>query len=245
MSKLVCAVVGVGPGIGTAVVERFAKEGFSVALIARKKEKLESIIKGIKESKNIADPSKLSLLPVVADCTDVNQVQIAFEEIKNKLGAVNVLVYNSGEFLKPSSILNITAEQFEKTWKTNCLGGLICSQQVLPSMVQNKQGTIIFTGATASLRGAANFAAFAVGKTGLRTLAQSMAREFGPQGVHVTHVIIDGVVLSDTSKNFFPAKPEDAFLSADAIADNYWNLYRQEKVAWTQELDLRPYVEKF
>jgi len=231
-------VVGVGPGIGASVATKFAKEGFSVALIARTKEKLDPV------ATNIAKYNT-KILSVTADATDPVQVKEAFDKIKKELGPVNVLVYNCSSALR-CSILDIKPEQFELSFKTSCAGALYCSQQVLPSMITDKQGTIIFTGATGSLRGSANFASFASGKFALRALAQSMAREFGPQGVHVSHVIIDGAVESDYwKKKNSPQKPIDSYLSPDAIANNYWLLHTQDKTTWTQELDLRPYVEKF
>jgi len=234
----ICAVVGVGPGIGAAVASKFAKEGYSVALIARNKEKLDAIATKISKFNT-------KILSVPADATDPVQVKAAFNKIQAELGPVNVLIYNSGAFTKPSSVLDITIEQFELSWKTNCVGALLCSQQVLPSMVNNKQGTIIITGATASLRGGNNFASFASAKFALRALAQSMARELGPKGIHVSHVIVDGQVESEASTKAMPQRPVDSYLSPDAIADSYYFLHSQDKTSWTQELDLRPYVEKF
>jgi NAD(P)-dependent dehydrogenase (short-subunit alcohol dehydrogenase family) len=147
-----------------------------------------------------------------------------------------VCIYNAGAYTL-GGILELTPEQLESSWRIGCLGGLLMAQQVLPAMLERGRGTLLFTGATASLRGSARFAGLAVGKFGLRALAQSMAREFGPRGIHVAHVIIDGMIGTGSGS---PAR-----LSPDAIAETYWQLHRQDPTAWTQEMDLRPAPEKF
>ncbi len=141
--------------------------------------------------------------------------------------------------------MELTPEQFDDCFKANCSGAFYGAQQVLPAMVEEGRGTILLTGATASLRGSANFAALAAGKFGLRALAQSTAREFGPRGVHVAHVIIDGQIDTPRAREMSPDREEHTMLSPDAIAETYWWLYSQDPTAWTLELDLRPSVERF
>jgi NAD(P)-dependent dehydrogenase (short-subunit alcohol dehydrogenase family) len=142
-------------------------------------------------------------------------------------------------------ILELTPEQFDDCFRANCSGALYGAQEVLPAMLEKERGTLILTGATASLRGSANFAALATGKFGLRALAQSMAREFGPQGIHVAHVVIDGQINTPSLRETQPDREEHTTLSPDAIADTYWQLHAQDPTAWTLELDLRPAVEEF
>eukprot|EP01132_Coremiostelium_polycephalum_P006140 gene6140-7649_t len=233
MSK-VCAVIGVGPGIGFAVAKKFSKEGFTVALVSRSKDKLEPYLKEIQ-----ADNGKA--ISIAMDATNPQSVQDGFDEIRSKIGVPSVLVYNAGAF-KYSTADKLTPQEFENCWKSNCFGGFLSSAQVIPTMVEKGNGTIIFTGATASLRGGANFSALAVGKFGLRALAQSLARENQAKGIHVSHVIIDGQV--DLQKDY-STRPKESFLDPDQVAETYWNLYKQDKTTWTHELELRPYLEKF
>jgi NAD(P)-dependent dehydrogenase (short-subunit alcohol dehydrogenase family) len=142
-------------------------------------------------------------------------------------------------------ILELPPEDFDRCWKANCAGAFYGAQSVLPAMLQRGRGTIILTGATASLRGSARFSALAVGKFGLRALAQSMAREFGPQGVHVAHAIIDGQINTPRVREMSADREEHTMLSPNAIAEAYWQLHVQDSTAWTLELDLRPAVERF
>ena len=142
-------------------------------------------------------------------------------------------------------MLEIDPEQFENAWRVNCYGGFLCTREVLPAMLEAGAGTVIFTGATASLRGGAGFAGLAVGKFGLRALTQSMAREFGPQGIHVVHAVIDGQIATPSAIERQPERALDTFLDPAAIAESYWQLYCQHPSVWTLELDLRPHVEKF
>jgi len=237
MADKVAVIVGVGPGLGSAVAKRFAREGFAVALLARGNDKLEPVQTAI-------DGAGGHALSLTVDATDPAAVTAAFASIKADLGPVDVLVYNAGSF-KIAGILDITPEVFDACWKANCAGALYAVQQVLPDMVDRAAGTVIFTGATAANRGGSNFACLAVGKFGLRALAQSTAREFGPKGVHVAHVVIDGMIDIPQTRAMFPDKKDEQMLSPDAIADTYWHLHLQHPTAWTQEVDLRPAVEKF
>ena len=243
MSDIV-AIVGAGPGLGAAVGRRFAREGCAVALLARNPETLGPVEAGVKRAAGeAATPGRVLALP--CDATDGQSAAEAFRRVRASVGAPSVLVYNAGAFAR-GGILDLDPGRFEESWRANCLGALLCAQQVLPDMVKAKRGTILLSGATASLRGAALFASLAVGKFGLRALAQSMAREFGPQGVHVAHVVIDGQIDSARVRERAGAGRADvSFLQPDALAEQYWQLHRQDPTVWTLELDVRPAVEKF
>ncbi len=236
-AQRVAAVLGVGPGIGTAVAQRFGREGFAVALMARSAEALAT-------ARAAAAKAGGRSVAIRTDATDPASVAAAFQHLRSELGMPEVFIYNAGAF-HTAGILDLAPDLFEQSWKANCFGAFLAAQQVLPDMVQHQRGTIIFTGATASLRGSANFACLAVGKFGLRALAQSMAREFGPQGIHVAHVVIDGPVDTPRVRGFMPNRPVDTLLAPAAIAEVYWQLHTQPPSAWTHECDLRPSVEKF
>jgi NAD(P)-dependent dehydrogenase (short-subunit alcohol dehydrogenase family) len=233
----VAVVLGVGPGLGATVARRFASQGFTLGLMARSSEKLTPIQTEIEKSGGTA-------LSIPADATDPASVTEAFALVKQKLGNPEVFVYNTGAF-QMGGILDLTPEQFEYNWKANCFGAFVGAQQVLPAMVERRRGTILLTGATAALKGSARFAGLAVGKFGLRALAQSLAREFGPQGIHVAHIIIDGMIDTPRVRGMAPDREKHTLLSPEAIAETYWQLYLQDATAWTLELDLRPAVEKF
>ncbi len=237
MDGMVAAILGVGPGLGAAIARRFSREGFAVGLMARRKESLSGVREEVEGTGGTA-------LAVEADATDAASVAAAFDRVRNKLGDPGVFVYNASAF-QMGSIMELTPEQFDDCFRANCSGAFYGAQQVLPAMVEEGRGTIILTGATASLRGSANFAALAAGKFGLRALAQSTAREFGPRGVHVAHVIIDGQIDTPRVREMSPDREEHTMLSPDAIAETYWRLYSQDPTAWTLELDLRPSVERF
>ncbi len=233
----VAVVLGVGPGLGAAIAHRFAREGFAVGLMARNEDQLAQIQTEIEQSGGKA-------LSVSADVTDPTSMEAAFERVRQELDAPEVFVYNAGLF-QVAGILELTPERFEYGWKVNCFGAFLGVQQVLPAMVERGRGTILFTGATAALKGSARFAGLAVGKFGLRALAQSLAREFGPQGIHVAHIVIDGMINTQRVRAMASEREEHTLLSPEAIAETYWQLYKQDATAWTLELDVRPAVEKF
>ncbi len=237
MSERVAAVLGVGPGLGAAISRRFAREGFAVALLARSEGSTAPVREEIERSGGEA-------LAVEADATDAASVARAFERVRNSLGDPEVFVYNAGAF-RMGGIMDLSPEDFDACLKANCAGAFYAAQQVLPAMLEQGRGTVILTGATASLRGSAKFSALATGKFALRALAQSMAREFGPRGVHVAHTIIDGQIDTPRVRSMSPDRDESTMLSPDAIAEAYWQLHRQNSTAWTLELDLRPAVESF
>ncbi len=237
MSERVAAVLGVGPGLGAAISRRFAREGFAVALLARSEESTTPVREEIEGSGGEA-------LAVQTDATDAASVAGAFDRVRDALGDPEVFVYNAGAF-RMGGILDLSPEDFDACLKANCAGAFYAAQQVLPAMLEQGRGTVILTGATASLRGSARFSALATGKFALRALAQSMAREFGPQGIHVAHTIIDGQINTPRVRGMSPGRDASTMLSPDAIAEAYWQLHRQDPTAWTLELDLRPSVESF
>jgi NAD(P)-dependent dehydrogenase (short-subunit alcohol dehydrogenase family) len=233
--KQVAAIVGVGPGLGFALVRRFARAGMALALAARSKERLVQLLAGepVEHAKAYA-----------CDATDKAAVDRLFTEVEHDLGAPEVVVFNAGAF-RPGGILEIEPSEFEQCWRIGCLAGFLVGQAAARRMVAQGHGTILFTGATAALRGSARFANLAVPKFGLRALAQSMARELGPKGVHVAHVIIDGQILSERYAHLEAGRGPDSLLQPDAIAEMYYQLHAQPRSAWTLELDLRPWSEKF
>jgi NAD(P)-dependent dehydrogenase (short-subunit alcohol dehydrogenase family) len=233
----VAAVLGVGPGLGATVARRFARESFAVGLMARGEESLAAAREEVEALGGTA-------LAVTADATDAASVASSFDRVREELGEPEVFVYNAGAF-QMGGILELSPEQFDDCFRANCSGAFYGAQQVLPAMVERERGTIILTGATAALRGSARFAALATGKFGLRALAQSMAREFGPQGIHVAHVIIDGQINTPRLREAQPDREESTTLSPESIAETYWQLHAQDPTAWTLELDLRPAPESF
>lgn len=233
----VAAVVGVGPGLGAATARRFARGGLAVALMARRDEQLTQVKQAVEAEGGRA-------LAVPCDATDAADLAEAFARVRAELGEPSVLVYNVGVF-RIAAVLDTDQATFEDSWRTNCLGGFLAAREAAPKMVERGKGTILFSGATASLRGSARFSCLAVGKFGLRALAQSLARELGPRGVHVAHVVIDGQILSDQARRMSPDKPTEGFISPEAIAETYWQLHQQDPTSWTLELDLRPSIERF
>ncbi len=230
-------VVGVGPGLGASVARRFAKAGHPVAVAARSQDKVDAIAA---EVSNIG----VKTIGATVDGTDEAAVTEFVARTEKELGPLDVAVYNaSGRVI--GSILELSADDMEESWRKSCLGGFFLGREAAKRMLPRGHGTILMTGATAAMRGGKNFASFAIGKFGLRALAQSMAREFGPQGIHVAHINIDGGIMSERVKDMVKERPEDSFLEPDAIADVYYDLHNQHRSTWTQELDLRPWVEKF
>ncbi|WP_018717773.1 SDR family NAD(P)-dependent oxidoreductase [Arhodomonas aquaeolei] len=224
-------VVGVGPGLGAALVQRFAAGGLNVAMIARGAERLADIAAGM-------DADEGQVLPYPCDATDEAQVAAVFDAADAELGPVEAVVYNAGTF-EPGGIRDISVATFERCWRVGCLGGFIVAREAARHMAPRGRGSLLFTGATAAWRGGAGFATLAVPKFGIRALSQSLARELGPEGVHVAHVVIDGRI-----------GPPDGVADNDrlepaAIAESYWQLHCQPPNAWTQELDLRPATERF
>jgi len=240
----VALVIGAGDATGGAIARRFAKGGYTVCATRRHLDKLQPLIAQIEAQGGKAHG-------FASDARSEEEVVALVEQIESTIGPIEVLVFNIGANV-PSSILEETARKYFKIWEMACLGGMLNGREVAKRMVAREgehKGTIIFTGATASLRGSANFAAFAGAKHALRALAQSMARELGPRGIHVAHTIIDGAIDTEFIRENFPQryalKSQDGILNPDHIAENYWMLHQQPRDAWTHELDLRPWSEKF
>lgn len=228
-------VVGVGEGLGWSLVKRFAAAGMKVAMAARNRAKLEELRK--------AEP-QANVRSYSCDTSDRSSVEALFDAVREEIGSPDLVVFNAGAFER-GSVLELSPSDFERCWRVGCLGGFHVGQLAARGMVDSGRGTILFTGATASLRGSALFSCLAVPKFGLRALAQSMARELGPRGIHVSHVIIDGQIASDRYREAAADRGPDALLSPDAIAEAFYQLYVQDRSAWTFELDLRPWVERF
>jgi NAD(P)-dependent dehydrogenase (short-subunit alcohol dehydrogenase family) len=232
-------VVGVGPGLGAALARRFARADMNVAVAARKSEKLAGLVNELGGKARA----------YACDATDERAVAKLFEDAGGQFGAPRLVVFNAGAFVR-KGVLDTTVEDFERCWRVGCLGGFLVGREAVRAMLGSDsggrhRGTVIFTGATASLRGGAMFHNLAVGKFGLRALAQSMAREFQPRGIHVAHVVIDGQIASDRVGHSVAERGADAVLDPDAIAEAYYQVHLQPPSAWTLELDLRPHVEKF
>lgn len=219
-------VIGVGPGLGAALVEKCAREGLKVSAGARDRDRLRTLL----DERGLKDVAALR-----CDVTDPASVGDTFADAVSRHGAPDLAVFNASGYGR-GSVLELAPGQLEAAWRVGCLGGFLVGQAAAKAMAPQGRGTILFTGATASLRGSANFAPFAVAKFGLRALAQSMARELGPKGIHVAHVVIDGQIgVADGDAKMKPAD----------IAEAYWSIYRQPRSAWTLEADLRTWVEKF
>ena len=229
----VAVVVGVGPGLGAALCRRFVKAGMLVAAAARDKERVGALAK------------EVGARGYACDSADESAVRDLFAAVRHDFGEPSIVVYNASAFVM-KAVIDTDVADFERCWRVGCLGGFLVGREAARGMAPKGRGSILFTGATASLRGSANFANFAVGKFGLRALAQSMARELGPKGVHVAHVIIDGQIAAEHRPGRSAAdRGPDAFLNDDSIAEAYWQLHVQPRNAWTFEMDLRPWVEKF
>lgn len=231
MKKKVCAIIGVGPGNGTAFASRFAKENYHLALLARSSDLTKQLAKDLGNA-----------FAYECDIGNPDSVQKTFNLIQQDLGEIDVVIYNAGSG-SWGNIEEIKPQDFESSWRTNALGLMLASQQVIPSMKKNQHGSIIIIGATSSRRGGIKTAAFAPAKAAQRSLAESMAKYLGPQGIHVALVIIDGVVdLPNTRKNM-PDKPDSFFVKPDAVADTVFWLTQQHRSAWSFELEVRPFGE--
>ncbi|GAC1390345.1 MAG: SDR family oxidoreductase [Variovorax sp.] len=238
-------MIGAGDATGGAIARRFAREGYTACVTRRSLDKLQPLLEQIRAAGGRAQG-------FASDARKEEDVIALVEQIEAAVGPIEVLVFNIGANV-PCSILDETARKYFKIWEMACLGGFLNGREVARRMVaregDGRSKTILFTGATASLRGAANFAAFAGAKHALRALAQSMARELGPRGIHVAHVVVDGAIDTEFIRTNFPdryaLKEHDGILNPEHIADSYWYLHRQPRDAWTQELDLRPWNEKF
>jgi NAD(P)-dependent dehydrogenase (short-subunit alcohol dehydrogenase family) len=229
----VCAVVGVGPGNGEAFARRFTADGYAVALLARRPELSERLAKELPRARAYS-----------CDASDAGSVEAAFRQIHADLGDVDVLVFNAGSGVW-GTIEDVSPEDFERSWRVNTLGLFLAARQVIPAMRAKGKGAIIVVGATASRRGVAGTAAFAPAKMAQKALAESMARHLWPAGIHVALIIVDGQVRSPAAQARSAGRPEDAFIAPSGIAHIATNLVRQDRSAWSFEVEARPYAEKW
>jgi NAD(P)-dependent dehydrogenase (short-subunit alcohol dehydrogenase family) len=229
----VAVVVGVGPGNGAALSRRFAKAGYSVAMLARNRAALTALESEIGGARGFE-----------CDVTSPDSVERAFVAVKTELGEVDVLLYNAGSGVF-ADVENISLNQFEDAWRVNSYGALACAKQVIPAMKAARRGAIVFIGATASRRGGPNSAAFAPAKAAQRSLAESMARSLWPQGIHVSLIVVDGVVDLARTRKAMPDKPEAFFIKPAGVAETAFQLAHQDPSAWGFEVEARPFNEKW
>lgn len=237
----VALIIGAGDATGGAIAKRFAREGLVACVTRRSADKLAPLVDEIVRAGGRAQG-------FASDARKEEEVARLVEDIERDIGPIEVLVFNIGANV-PCSILEETAQKYFKIWEMACFAGFLAGREVAKRMVPRQRGTILFTGATASLRGSAHFSAFAGAKHALRALAQSMARELGPHHIHVAHVVIDGAIDTAFIRDNFPEryalKDQDGILHPEHIADTYWYLHTQPRDAWTHELDLRPWMERW
>jgi NAD(P)-dependent dehydrogenase (short-subunit alcohol dehydrogenase family) len=232
----IAVVVGVGPGLGAALARRFASE-YAVALVARGEDKLKAFADEIAKAGGHA-------LPVSADVSKADDIARAFETIRNQLGDADALLYNAA--MRPfGRLMETKPSTFENTWRVATFGAFLCAQQVVPAMLKRGSGIILFTGATAGVKPFPTSAAFGPAKFALRGLGQVLARDLGPQGIHVAYVNVDGAIDMPFIRQRFPDIKDEDMLKPSAIADAYWHLAHQDRSAWTFELDVRPFKEKW
>ena len=241
MSEKAVLVIGAGDATGGAIARRFAREGYVACVTRRHAEKLTPLVAAIE-----AEGGRARAFG--SDARKEEEMVALIDTIENEVGPIEVAVYNIGANVN-FPIRETTARVFFKVWEMACFGGFLMGREAAKRMVPRGRGTILFTGATASVRGRSGYAAFSSGKHGLRAVAQSMARELGPEGIHVAPVVIDGAIDTAWIRENFPdraaLKSRDGILDPEAIAENYWLLHRQPRSAWTHELDLRPWTESW
>jgi len=240
----VCVIVGAGDYIGAAIARRFAAGGFIVCLGRRNGEKNDELVREIEAAGGQAYGYSL-------DAREEAQIVERFAAIEKEFGPIEVMISNTGGNVK-FPILETTERVFYKVWKMACLTGFLSGREAAKYMLPRNRGSIFFTGATASLRGGSGFAAFSSAKFGLRALAQSMARELGPENIHVAHLIIDSGVDTAFVRDRIKERgddpndlPADSLMNPESVAESYWMLHHQSRDAWTHEMDIRPFAEKF
>jgi NAD(P)-dependent dehydrogenase (short-subunit alcohol dehydrogenase family) len=232
--KPAAIVAGVGPGLGAALVRKLTKEGCRVGMFARSPEFIGKLAAELKDH----------ALAVPTDVSDAKQVAAGFRKVRQQLDAVEILIAHASGSVG-EGLMKTTPDQFERSWRVAVLGAFLCAREAVPDMLKRRTGAIIFTGATSSVRGRGGAVAFSSAKFAVRGLAQSLAVELWPKGIHVAHVIIDGVIDTPKVRKTFKPSAKDPLLQSDAIADAYWQLIQQEGSAWSLETDLRPHNEAF
>ncbi|MEQ8799511.1 MAG: SDR family oxidoreductase [Salinisphaeraceae bacterium] len=240
-SPPVAIVIGAGDATGSAIARRFARENYAAVVTRRRREALDSLVETIE-----AEGGRVHAFG--CDARDENAMTELFSNVEAQIGDIEVVVFNIGANVR-YPITETTERVYRKVWEMAALGGFLAGREAAKAMLPRNRGTIIFTGATASVRGGSGFSAFSGAKFALRALAQSMARELGPQGIHVAHPIIDGAIDTDFIRENFPdryaQKERGGILDPDHIAQQYWQIHRQPRDCWTHELDLRPWMETF
>ena len=232
-TRPVCVVAGVGPGNGEAFARRFASEGYAVALLARRKDRIDRLAGELPNARAYA-----------CDLTDAASVEGAFLAVTADLGPIEVLIYNAGKGVW-GDVEQVTQADIEEAWRINALGLFLAARRVIPAMTAAKRGAILVVGATASLRGMAGTAAFASAKAAQRSLAQSLARHLWSKGVHVSLIIVDGVVGGSQTRASVPEQPDEFFVKPEAVADIALGLVAQDRSAWSFEVEARPFGEKW
>jgi NAD(P)-dependent dehydrogenase (short-subunit alcohol dehydrogenase family) len=232
-------IIGAGDATGGAIARRFAREGYIACVTRRTVDKLEPLVQSIRDSGGQAQGFG-------SDARDEAAVIELVAKIEREIAPIEVAVFNIGANVR-FTVTDTTERVYRKVWEMGALAGFLVGREAARAMLPRGRGTIIFTGATASLRGGAGYAAFAGAKHALRALAQSMARELGPQGIHVAHTVIDGAIDTQFIAENFPQryalKDKDGILNPEHIAEAYWQLHCQPRSAWTHEMDLRPWME--
>ncbi|MCH8293498.1 SDR family NAD(P)-dependent oxidoreductase [Candidatus Poribacteria bacterium] len=230
-------ISGVGAGLGASLARKFAREGYQVALLARSADYLEALAAEIQTTGATAKGFP-------TDIGDPQKVGDSFAQIREQFGKVDILVNHAGNAAW-GNFSELSPVDFERSWRICAFGSFLCCQQAVPDMVSSGNGTILFTGATSAVRGRAGALAFSSAKFAVRGLAWSLAREVGPKGIHVAHIIIDGILDTPNLRSDMSPDAEEPLLNTDAVADVYWSLVEQHKSTWTFELDLRPHNEDF
>src|SRR5712692_3729945 len=234
--KKIATVIGVGPGLGAALARRFAAD-YAVALVARNADKLIELAREISSAGGTS-------LAVPADVSNEQAIADAFDRIRRDLGDTDILLYNAA--MRPyGTLMETKPSTFENTWRVGAFGAFIAAQQVVPAMLRKQRGVILFTGATAGVKPFPTSAAFGPAKFALRGLAQVMARDLGPPGIHVAYINVDGAIDMPFIRQLRPDIEQEDMLAPSAIAEAYWHFAHQDRSAWTQELDVRPFKEKF
>ena len=239
--KRAILVVGAGDATGSAIARRFAREGYVACMTRRSVDELAPVVDAIKAAGGEAHGFG-------SDARKEEEMVALFQQIEKDIAPIEVAVFNIGANVR-FGITETTARVYHKVWEMACFGGFLMGREAAKAMLPRQRGTIIFTGATASLRGREGFAAFAGAKHALRALAQSMARELGPKGIHVAHPVVDGAIDTEFIRTNFPdryaLKDEGGIVNPDSIAEAYWQIHMQPRDAWTHEMDLRPWMETF
>jgi NAD(P)-dependent dehydrogenase (short-subunit alcohol dehydrogenase family) len=236
LNKPVAVITGVGPGLGAALARRFAA-AYAVAIVARNADYLKALAREIRDSGSTA-------LDLSCDVSDRAQIAEAFRAIRTDLGDPEVLLYNAGSGAF-GTITEITPDQYEADWRVNAFGAFVAAKEVAPAMIARGRGVMLFTGATAGVKAGARSVSFGPAKFAMRGLAQSLARDLGPRGIHVAWINVDGSIDIPGARGLKPSLKDGDFLKPEAIAETYWHLAHQDPSAWTMELEVRPFNEKF